>query len=774
MYRAIVILLFLVEVFFPWGSLADTPTAEQPTTMVLDVFMGKEHADWPLSIWEVEKTTTVTEVTSEGGRRAKKIDFNGFAVVYFQNPSIRDLSSFLPTGELVFDFKILERVPYMIEFRIDCVHPCVGQYFLRDLPPLETWQEIRLPLAKFAQSGTDFKRVNTPFLVTGPPDAKLSVMVANVRWEKEVMASGNEIAKRQAQAILEQMTLDEKIGQMTMIERQVAEKDGNAISKFNLGALLSGGGSAPAPNTPEAWADMVDGFQKQALSGRLKIPLLYGVDAVHGHNNVVGATIFPHNLGLGATRNAKLVEQIGKATAIEVAATGANWTFSPCLCVVRDDRWGRGYESFGETPELVSLMTTLITGYQGTHESTDSQVLLQPETILATAKHWVGDGGTTLGTDQGNTDLREQELRDIHVFPYVKAIERRVGSIMVSHSSFQQQRMHGHYYLNNQVLKNELGFDGLIVSDWEGVNKLPETTYGAQISRAINAGVDMVMVPHEAKKFQTALRLEILEGRIPLWRIDDAVLRILVKKFELNLFEKPFAHRQLLKYFGSTKHRQLARQAVRESLVLLKNQKTAQGTPFLPLPKNTKAIYVAGKNAHDLGNQSGGWTISWQGDSGNDHLMGTTILQGIQAAVSPETKITHSSNAHLPLTDHTLGIVVIGEKPYSEGVGDRSDLHLGAEDEAVISKVCGAIPCVVIVVSGRPLFLTDQLPSMPALIAAWLPGTEGGGVADVLFGDFNFKGKLPISWPRSMEQLPVNVGDPNYDPLFPYDFGLRY
>jgi beta-glucosidase len=578
--------------------------------------------------------------------------------------------------------------------------------------------------------------------------------------------------------LVSRMSLEEKVGQMTLIERAAFDSESD-IATFLIGAILSGGGSVPDPNTPESWADMVDGFQNRALSTRLQIPMIYGVDAVHGHNNVVGATIFPHNIGLGATGNPDLIEEIGVVTAEEVYATGVPWDFSPCLCVARDERWGRTYESFSEDPVLTTAMAPIVDGLQGDD-------LGDADTILATAKHWVGDGGTTFGTsttgsytiDQGITEATMEELRELHILPFEEAIARDVGVIMPSYSSVDfgdgngPLKMHAHAYLNNEVLKGELGFEGFIVSDWQGIDQIPGDR-NSDVRTGINAGIDMVMVPFDYRGFTSALLEEVTLGNVSEARIDDAVSRILIKKFELGLFEQPYADRSGIADVGSAAHRDVARQAVRESLVLLKNE-----SDVLPLAKNLD-VYVAGKNANDIGNQSGGWTISWQGSSGAT-TPGTTILEGIQAIADGADTVTFSQDASAPMSGHDVGIVVVGETPYAEGVGDvgngRVDLLLDPADQAAINAVCvdADLPCVVIVVSGRPMILTDQLPVMDALVAAWLPGTEGDGVAEVLFGDYDFKGTLPFTWPKSMDQIPINYLDPDYDPLFEFGFGLNY
>ncbi|WP_456786766.1 glycoside hydrolase family 3 N-terminal domain-containing protein [Cellulomonas sp. P5_C5] len=578
--------------------------------------------------------------------------------------------------------------------------------------------------------------------------------------------------------LLGRMTLAEKIGQMTQAERLGLQSPAQ-IADLGLGSVLSGGGSVPSQNTATGWADMIDGFQRQALSTRLQIPLLYGVDAVHGHNNVVGATIFPHNEGLGAARDADLVEEVQRTTAQEVRATGVPWAFSPCLCVTRDERWGRSYESFGEDPALVTAMAdAAIVGLQGA----DPSDLSGPDKVLATAKHWVGDGGTTYDPalagsgypiDQGITRVGSlAELERLHVDPYVPAIEAGVGSIMPSYSAVSIDgadpvRMHENGALNTDLLKGELGFDGFLISDWEGIDKLPGGTYADKAARSVNAGLDMAMAPYNFGAFITAITGAVDDGDVAQERVDDAVRRILTQKFALGLFDAPLADRSQAAAVGSPEHRAVAREAAARSQVLLKN---ADG--LLPLAADTK-VYVAGSNADDLGNQAGGWTISWQGGSG-DITTGTSILEGIQAA---DASVTYSKDASAPVGDAQVGVVVVGETPYAEGQGDVGNngrsLSLSAADRTAIDTVCGALPCAVLVVSGRPQLVTDQLGAIDALVASWLPGTEGAGVADVLFGTQPSTGRLPVTWPASADQVPVNVGDDTYAPLFPYGWGLR-
>ncbi|MET9336563.1 glycoside hydrolase family 3 N-terminal domain-containing protein [Nonomuraea sp. NPDC003804] len=559
--------------------------------------------------------------------------------------------------------------------------------------------------------------------------------------------------------LMGRMTLAEKVGQMTQAERGALTKQDD-IATYLLGSLLSGGGSAPATNTPEGWADMVDGYQLRARQTRLQIPLIYGVDAVHGHNNVVGATIFPHNAGLGATRDPALVERTGAITAEEVKATGIPWDFAPCLCVSRDDRWGRAYESFGEDPALVSRMAAIVTG-------------LRKKGVLATAKHYVGDGGTAYGSsttadytiDQGVYTGDRAELEAVHLAPFAEAVRRGVGSVMPSFSSVGATKMHAHQELITGVLKGRLGFKGFVVSDWQAIDQIPGDQ-ASDVRTSVNAGLDMIMVPYAYTAFVEALTAEVTAGRVARSRIDDAVARILTQKFELGLFERPYADRDGLPEVGSAAHRAVARTAAAASQVLLKND-----DGLLPLRPSAK-VYVAGSNADDLGNQMGGWTISWQGSPG-PITQGTTILQGIRARAAA---VTHSADASAPLEGHDVGVVVVGERPYAEGFGDVGrqgrTLDLSPADRAAVDKVCGALKCVVLVVSGRPLAL-GELSGVEALVASWLPGSEGAGVSDPLFGAVPYTGRLPFTWFRTAGQLPINVGDAAYDPLFPYGWGLR-
>lgn len=571
-------------------------------------------------------------------------------------------------------------------------------------------------------------------------------------------------AAQKAETLLRQMTLAEKIGQMTQVDSDALQKNPGDVQKFFLGSVLSGGNSNPADNTFETWQKFAASFQERALQTRLKIPLLYGIDAVHGHNNVLGAVVFPHNIGLGATHNPALVERAARVTAEEIAATHMHWAFAPCVAVAQNIRWGRSYESFSSDPLLV--------GQLGAAANRGFQAALPGGfQLLACTKHFAGDGGTQDGIDQGDTVGDEAGLRKLHLAPYVDAIQAGTKSIMVSYSSWNGQKLHGHKRLLTDVLKGELGFKGFLVSDWAAIDQLPGD-YKSDIETSINAGLDMIMIPNGAgqknnyHEFITFLTELVDEGKVPPVRIDDAVRRILTVKFEMGLFAHPFAAPELAKAFGSKAHREVARECVRESLVVLKNEKQT-----LPLAKQIKHIVVAGKAAADLGIQCGGWTIDWQGEPGNKIPGGTTILSAIRQTAAARTKVTFSADAR-GIRGVDAVVVVVGEQPYAEMKGDRTDLQLPAEDLALIENAhASGAPVVTILLSGRPLILGSALTQSDAFIAAWLPGTEGQGVADVLFGDFKPTGRLPRAWPENNEGL---ANDSAAKPQFPAGFGLNY
>ena len=576
--------------------------------------------------------------------------------------------------------------------------------------------------------------------------------------------------------LLGQMTLAEKIGQMTQAEKN-SVRPGD-VARLGLGSVLSGGGGNPDPNTPESWRTMVSGLIDESLRSRLKIPLIYGSDAVHGHNNVVGATIFPHNIGLGAAGDPDLLRRIGRATATEVAATDVRWAFAPAVSVPQDVRWGRSYEGYGQDPGLVSeLAVALIEGLRGEHWNAETSV-------LPSVKHFVADAaavwGTsrrmdrqTLGTDrtlaianvgqgmpelldlgawqidQGDALIGEQALRAVHLEPYRAALVAGALNVMASYSSWQGQKLHGHRYLVTEVLKDELGFQGFVVSDWEGVDQLGGD-YGASVVQAINAGIDMVMVPFDYERFIAVLTLAVQSGQVAHERIDDAVSRILGVKRSLGLFGQTHTDPALLQHVGSAGHRLLAREAVSRSLVMLKNDQA------LPLDPLGPPLLVVGQAADDLGAQCGGWTVTWMGGHGPT-TTGTTLLAGLRA-VAGEAQVRFSPDGR---TDegqadrmYPVALVVLAEEPYAEGMGDRADLRLRPDQLELLErarKQCSKL--VVLLLSGRPLIVSEQLPGWDALVAAWLPGTEGQGVADVLYGAQPFMGRLSYDWPASQADL---------------------
>jgi beta-glucosidase len=595
--------------------------------------------------------------------------------------------------------------------------------------------------------------------------------------------------------LLSRMTLEEKVGQMTQAERGAVADDPSRVTNWMLGSVLSGGGSTPTPNNAEAWADMVDEFQQAALNTRLGIPLIYGVDSVHGHGNLFGATVFPHNIGLGATRDPDLVRRVEHITAEETRASGPQWAFAPCICAARDDRWGRTYESFSENPRLVERMETAIDGFQGPPGH-----LADRDRVLATAKHYAGDGDTVYGTasgdykiDQGISITNHEDFWRFALRQYVPAVQDHdVGSVMPSFSSVDWTedgvgnpiKMHANRELITDVLKGQIGFDGFVISDWEGIHQIPGD-YATQVRTGVNAGIDMMMEPFSAEAFESTLLAEVQAGRVSMSRVDDAVSRILTKKFELGLFEHPFTDRTNIDEIGSAAHRAVARRAVAESQVLLENR-----GKLLPLDPGSD-VYVAGSNADNIGNQAGGWTLTWQGGSTNV-IPGSTILDGIRDTVGGGS-VTFSEDASAPIPQDSVGVVVVGETPYSEGFGDVGgprwafdpgdngiprpvkDMQLSAADKQAVDRVCGgAGKCVVIVVSGRPLIIDPaQRREIDGLVAAWLPGSQGEGVSDTLFGRRPFTGKLPMTWPKTLAQEPINVGDADYDPLYPFGYGLR-
>ena len=593
--------------------------------------------------------------------------------------------------------------------------------------------------------------------------------------------------EQKVDSLLSVMTLDEKIGQMTQVEMRFIEP--TDIKDLFIGSLLSGGGGVPSLSTiskemdielnndPESWIKMYNEYQNYALETRLGIPLIYGIDAVHGHNNVYGTTIFPHNIGLGCSMDPDLIEKVSYVTSVEVAATGLNWTFSPCLAIPMDERWGRHYEGFSESSKLVTeLGYSSIIGYQ-------KSIADNKPRIAACAKHFIGDGGTIWGTgrdnkiDRGNTLISDQILNDILLPPYQEALKADVKTVMASYNSINKEKCHGSSFLFNDLLKEKLDFQGFVISDWRGIDEL-EGDYKQDIITSINAGIDMVMVPGDQiwggepyRNFISLLKESVLDESISMNRIDDAVRRILKVKFEIDLFKYPKADNSLIDKVGSKEHRLIAREAVRKSLVLLKNE-----GDILPLNKSYKEIHIAGVGADDIGIQCGGWTIEWQGREGNI-TEGTTIFNGIAEHIfehNKNTKLTFSNDGS-GAEGADLVIVVLSEKPYAEWFGDDDKLQLSNLEKETFNNVKKAkIPIITILLSGRPLIINDELNESDAFIAAWLPGSEAGsGIADILFGDFFPTGKLSFTWPKNIEQVPINMNDKK-DPLFPFGYGLDY
>jgi beta-glucosidase len=572
--------------------------------------------------------------------------------------------------------------------------------------------------------------------------------------------------------LVAQMTLDQKIGQMLMIERQKATPA--QVAQYFLGGTLTAADAHPEPNTPTGWADEVDRYHQAALGSALKIPLFYAIDAVHGNAEVPGAVVFPHNIGIGATHNSALAEKVGQTVALEMGGVGLDFTFAPMIAVSRDDRWGRENESFGESPDLVGpIAAAFIRGLQG------PTIGAGPVPIIGCAKHFVADGATKYGSmstaskggvDRADAIIDEATLKTLHLKPYGMVVPAGVGSVMATVSSLNGVPGHSNKMLTD-VLKGTLGFKGFVISDYDGID---ETTPGAtdadKFATGINAGIDMFMLSGGSRAIaaQVALLKGLVPGKVTQARIDDAVSRILLTKCMMGMFEASGkVDRAVTAAVGSAEHRAVARQAVRESLVLLKND-----GKVLPLAKTVARVHLGGKSADAMENQCGGWTIDWQGKEGKA-AVGTTVRKAIGDVITP-AKVTYVA-AGTGGAGADVGIAVIGETPYAEWEGDKADLGIDAADVAAVKAMKDAgLKTVVILISGRPMILDKILPLADAIVAAWLPGTEAGGIADVLFGDAKPTGKLPQSWPKSMSQIPINVGDASYDPLYPFGYGLTY
>lgn len=568
--------------------------------------------------------------------------------------------------------------------------------------------------------------------------------------------------EKKIDSLLGIMTLDEKIGQMTQVRHfdDISEED--IASRF-IGSIIHTQGPLPGETAAE-WQAKFTALQEKALSTRLGIPLLFGVDAVHGQNTFDGATMFPHNIGLGATGNAELVEKTAAITALESQATGFNWVFSPCIAIPYNEKWGRVYEAFSESTQLTTELTKAsVRGHQGK--------LSDSHTVMATAKHFVGDGATDFGVEGGETSLDSEELVKRLLPPYEAAVKQGIGAIMASFNTFSGSPMHAHKALITDILKEGTSFDGIVVSDWKGYSRFGE-------HEIVNAGIDIVMaVDGDLDLFQHGLKQAVADGLVSQNRIDDAVRRILRQKYRLGLFDNPFPDSTLVKKVGIPAHRDVARQAVRESLVLLKNEDS-----ILPLEKETKKIVVVGEHANSTGLQSGGWTVNWQGTIEN-YKGGTTILEGIEKLV--EGTVVFDENATGNHFDADVAIIAVGEPPYAEFFGDigheSNELTLTLTEKHqnyINTYVNEGVKVVVLLISGRPLVTTKQIEQSNAFVAAWLPGSEGDGIAQVLFGDYNFTGRLPHSWPKDLEDYNDKYGpnfwDSSIEPLYPFWHGLNY
>ncbi|MCW8127818.1 glycoside hydrolase family 3 protein [Microbulbifer halophilus] len=588
--------------------------------------------------------------------------------------------------------------------------------------------------------------------------------------------------------LLSRMTIEEKVGQLIQAEiKYVTPED---VKKYHLGSILNGGGTYPDNDkfaTPEDWLALADAYYEASMDtsdGGVAIPVIWGSDAVHGHNNVIGATLFPHNIGLGATRDPELIRRIGKATAREVAVTGVNWTFAPTVAVVRDDRWGRTFESYSEDPRIVrQYAEQMVEGIQG---EKDSDTFLDGRHLVSATKHFIGDGGTERGIDRGDTKASEKELAEIHAAGYISALEAGVQTVMASFNSWNGKRLHGHEYLLTDILKERLGFDGFVVGDWNG-HRFVEGCTVESCAQSINAGLDMFMAPSDWKPLYKNTLAQAKSGEISPERLDDAVTRILRVKLRAGLFERnqPLAGRTDI--MGSAEHRAIAREAVRKSLVLLKNN-----GGLLPLDPEQK-ILVAGDAADNIAKQSGGWTISWQGTGNTDADFpgATSIYDGIKSAVSTaggEAALSENGDfsgaTFADGGEADVAVVVFGENPYAEWHGDLASLEyqLGTKtDLELLQKLQEQdIPVVSIFISGRPLWVNKEMNASDAFVAAWLPGSEGAGVADVILTDadgkkqYDFTGRLSFSWPRLVHQTVINHRDEDYKPLFTYGYGLHY
>ncbi|MFC3034379.1 glycoside hydrolase family 3 N-terminal domain-containing protein [Pseudoalteromonas fenneropenaei] len=632
-----------------------------------------------------------------------------------------------------------------------------------------------------------FQLAFCPFILAGLVYSQCSFAAeeGSVKWPfVNTKLKRDQAIEKQIDALLATMTIEQKVAQM--IQPEIGYLSVEQMRKYGFGSYLNGGNTAPYGNkraSMETWLKYADEMYEASVDASLDgaaIPTIWGTDAMHGHSNVYGATLFPHNIGLGAARDTNLIKRIGQATAKEVAATGIEWSFAPTVAVVRDDRWGRTYESYSENPELVKAYAgEMVKGIQGEVE----RDFLKAPSRIATAKHFVGDGGTQRGIDRGNTLVDEQGLKDIHSQGYFSAINEGVQSVMASFNSWNGQRVHGDKYLLTDVLKNQMGFDGFVVSDWNA-HKFVEGCDLEQCAAAINAGVDVIMVPEHFEAFYHNTVEQVKNGTIAMARIDDAVRRFLRAKIRWGVMTKgkPSSRpeSQYPQWLGAIEHRKLAREAVRKSLVLLKNN-----NQLLPIKANSQ-ILVAGNGANSIAKQAGGWSVSWQGtdNTNEDFPNATSIFVGLKSQVEKaggKIELNESGNYAVK---PDVAIVVIGEEPYAEWFGDIEFLEYQYKTKADLALLqrlkADGIEVVTVFLSGRPLWVNKELNASDAFVAAWLPGSEGEGVADLLLTDengdtqFDFTGKLSFSWPKYDAQYNLNLGDKHYDPLFAYGYGLTY
>ncbi len=597
-----------------------------------------------------------------------------------------------------------------------------------------------------------------------------------VNWSNEKLCSVS-VDEKFINNLVQKMTLEQKVGQVIMPD--IDEVTPQDAKKYQLGTFLNGGGKFPNKNknsSVEDWKELSrDFYNSSPIVDGIVIPILWGTDAVHGHNNVIGATIFPHNIGLGSTMNADLIKKIGQAVAREVLSTGIPWTFAPTIAVPQNDLWGRTYEGYSENPELVSLLgEAMILGLQG-----EGEEFLDSNHVLATAKHFLGDGGTENGIDQGNTILSEQDLRDIHGEPYFAAISSCIQTVMASFNSWNGEKAHGSKYLLKDILRDQMGFDGLVIGDWNGHGQVPECSK-ENCPQSFNAGVDIFMAPDEWKPLYKNTLMQVKNGDISMQRLDEAVKNILSVKYLLGMFDGRKPHMYPYNYIGDASHREIARQAVRESIVLLKNNNNT-----LPI-KNGKHILVIGDSAKRITKQMGGWTITWQGRENNNSEFpnSKSIYDAIKYKTEKNGGTVEFSDTSNYEKKPDLVIFVYGEDPYAEGDGDRKHIFFENQDSMFIKYMKDLheenIPSVSLFISGRPLIVNKEINLSDSFVQLWLPGTAIEGVTDVIFTDANneinydFKGKLSYSWPKYSYQTKLNYGDKDYDPLFPYGFGLTY